>query len=194
MKYSSTITVPLTSFPGATATLNRMSSGRRERFYIDNAELVDKHRGFTKRQMQLTRNKTRIEDGKSVPLPFADWPLEDWEKWMDLDEEFSSFTELQWKPAWVKWAVKSLNDVELDGAAADLATALEIGPVELIDELHDLVKQYCTLKVEAEKNSLSPSTFSAPVGGETKNGTARSASEMDGTSLPETVLVMPQNA
>lgn len=114
----------------------------------------------------LTRGKTRqiknpnpdaTKDDSTTttvtaPLPIEEWPTSDFSLWFDLDAEFTTFIETQWKPAWVKWAVKSVEGIIIDDQIAGIDLILESGPVALIDEIHDLVQTHCTLKAELEKN------------------------------------------
>lgn len=97
------------------------------------------------------------------------------------DEQQSLTTQItidiegSYKPNRVRWGLKSIDGLTIDGQPTTVETLLSDGPRELVSEIYEAVERVSNFTPEQLKNSQWPITSSAPVDGPKTSTTATSA-------------------
>lgn len=86
-------------------------------------------------------------------------------------------------PALIRWGVKSISGLKMDGVDATVDIFLAEGPEELIHEIGLEINKMSRLTPQELAVFEQPTTSGAPVAGQTSDTTAQSANETNSTSL-----------
>ena len=91
-------------------------------------------------------------------------------------EKVNSIVNNEMVPARLRWAVESIEGLEMDGAPVDVERLIELGPDNLSKEIYDEITAMLFPTDEEVKNSSSPITSTPQADGATKTGAVESAS------------------
>jgi hypothetical protein len=160
VKYTSTIPFESALFPGVTGQIRRMSAARRDDLAMWIAEAQSRIHEV------LLELEAAEAEADGVAKAIATQKLSD--ELLRLDRSVRSVH--------LRWGVKSLEGLEIDGHAADVELLIEAGPEELIFELAAEVRKVLGLSENERKNSPSPITSGAPEDGLTSDSDALLAS------------------
>lgn len=100
-------------------------------------------------------------------------------KWLELQDEFDEIMLTAINPAWVKWGVKQIEGLSVDGKSLGLDDLLD-WPSVFFDEVLTTVKLEAELNGAQRKNSLSRTTSGEPVDLSPNPSTASPAKEEAG--------------
>lgn len=89
----------------------------------------------------------------------------------------------QMQPHRLRFFIKSVEGIELDGQPASVDSLIADGPDELLDEVDAEIKRLLELSEIERKNSESPTTSLAVVGGPTKSSTVDTAATEAGAGI-----------
>ncbi len=171
MNFVTTVKQESTVFPGVFYVLNKMSEARRAQLRLLIAEP-------TSRIRNLLREMASIEDKHPVTAT-TPRPEEVNTELMALSDKMEQISSDEINPKWLKWGLKSLEGIEIDGVPANAELLLSDGPPALFMEIVDQIKRVAQLSGEEEKNSVSPITSGEPTGGETTNTSAVGANSSE---------------
>lgn len=168
MNFVTTVKKESKVFPGVSYVLNKMSEARRAQLRLLIAEP-------TSRIRNLLREMGALED----KYPASSRPEEVNNELLVLSDKMEQISSDEINPKWLKWGLKSLDGIEIDGVPATADSLLADGPPALFMEIVDEIKRIAQLSGEEEKNSVSPTTSGEPTGGETTNTSAVGANSSD---------------
>jgi hypothetical protein len=95
-----------------------------------------------------------------------------------------------YKPARVRWGLKSISGLTIDGAPASVEALLSDGPGDLVNEIYDAIEKASNFTPEQLKNSSWPITSSAVADGLKTNTTATNVTNEE-TGKAETAANSP---
>jgi hypothetical protein len=154
--YLSTSEFASTSHPGVTATLRKASARRRDKLAEDTMHIQ-------RAVSDLVIEATKLEsDPHSLPK-------------LSLIQSEMSRLQNQVIQARLRWGIKELRGLEIDGQPADVEALLEDGPEDLVGEIHTAILANLGLSEDQEKNSELPTTSGDQVAGQTSDTTAATA-------------------
>ena len=151
-------------FPGVSVILRKMTEGRR----IELRRLINED---NRRIRDILREQADIEKQPDESRNMA--------RWLDLQDEFNGLLIEKVNPIWIKWGVKQVEGLEVDGRALG-AEDWENWPSALFTEVIDAVKAEAELNGIERKNLSSPTTFGAQGALSQKPSTAEAADEKVG--------------
>jgi hypothetical protein len=174
-KYETTRRQESATFPGVFITLRKMTEGRRTELRRLIAEPNSRLRGIMREQAELDKLPEDARDMASF---------------LELQDRFDEILMSEVNPAWVRWGVKMVDGLEVDGRTLAVEDFLD-WPSVLFAEVVDLVKTEAELDGAERKNSALPTTSGEQGGGNRTPSTAPSADE-GGTSAGELVQGISQ--
>jgi hypothetical protein len=173
--YNTTRNIALETFPGVEVVLRRMTEGRRLELRNAIGEPNRRIRDILREQAVIEQQPEEIRDVAA---------------WLALQDEFDGIMIEKVNVAWVKWGVKSLQGLEVDGRILGLEDWAD-WPSSLFDEVLNLVKQEAELNGNERKNSESATISGAPADLKANPSTAPNAKSADGGGI-ETVVSISQ--
>ncbi len=144
MNFDSRITLPssLPEFAGVKFTFNKMTEGRRIKLRLAMADYHAKLREITDQASKI------MEDTPEDAL-----------KAFVLHQKVSEIVSDQINPMWVRWGLKSIDGLTIDGEPATVESLIESGPPELYAEIADAIKSASGLN-EQQRGESGPLTTS----------------------------------
>lgn len=176
-----------------TFTLQKMTRGRRIKFNLEIAPLLEKERllGAEASDVDSLTDPYRTEakklscscahtpeqhDPESGACLAGDcrckWPVIPSElrsKTTDVITRIKNLEQMEFEPALIKWALISISGLVIDGAEATKETLIESGPEEIVAEIITEIRKVMGLSPEERKNSELPTTSGALADGQTSN-------------------------
>ena len=134
--YDTTRRVSSETFPGVSVVLKKMTEGRR----IELRKLVAEP---NRRVREILREQGTIEVESEEK---RDMP-----KWLELQDEFEGIMVGTVNPAWIKWGVKQIEGLEVDGRSLGVDDWMD-WPSALFNELVSEVKEEAELNGAERKN------------------------------------------
>jgi len=168
--YNSTSRYDSQTIPGVVFILKKLTEGRRLELRKMLAEPQAKMSLIMK---ELAKHNQLPEDQQDASVV------------SNLSMEFDDVLYERIHPTWVKWGLKSVEGLVIDGTTLTAENIMDF-PSELFEEILNTVMGGTQLSTDQSKNSESPSTFGKLEGGRTKNTTAEPAESSD-TTEQETV-------
>jgi len=173
--YHTTRSIPLETFPGVEVVLRKMTEGRR-------LELRKAIGEPNRRIREILREQAAIEQQPEETRDMA--------KWLELQDSFDGTMIEQINPSWIRWGVKQISGLEVDGKSLGVEDLLD-WPSEMFGEVLSLVKSEAELNGTERKNSESHTTGGEPAPVSPSPSTADSARSADG-GASETVASISQ--
>ena len=133
-------------FPGVSVILRKMSEGRRIELRKLIGEPNSRIRNILREQATLEREPEETRDIG---------------KWMDLQDSFDEIMLTVINPAWVRWGVKQVEGLEVDGRSLGVEDMLD-WPSALFNEVLEAVKAEAELQGNERKNSKLASISGSP--------------------------------
>jgi len=163
MNYCSKTTHESKTCPGVSFSLKKMTERRR-----------------ILREMTVADLRTKVNEG-SAAIKTA---MENIDNTMaggldKLNRDFAMLLHAEWYPAWIRWGVASIENLDIDGKPATIETLIESAPTELLEEIFLTILKESGLSTVEEKNSELLTTSADQVDGRTSDSTAT------GVTLPE---------
>lgn len=155
MNFESRIVLEPAEFPGVRCVLNKMTEGRRINLRLRMSEISSKLREFarrtqklkegaiqeTERELHLTLKKLRaLGDGKAHPEVYAVTvqaatdlaeklsTLPSIDEVREIEQQTAELIEDRFTPEWVRWGLKSIEGLVIDGEPATVETMIQDGP------------------------------------------------------------------
>jgi hypothetical protein len=184
VNFVTTVKVESTVFPGVSFTLNKMSEARRAQLRLMIAEPTSRIRNLLREMGNL---EEKYPNAETSPRP------EDvTNELLALSDKMEQISSDEINPKWLKWGLKSIEGLDIDGVPATPETLLSDGPPALFMEIVSEIKRVAQLSGDEEKNSASPTTSGEPTGGGTTNISAVGANSSEHTT-PEIAPSTSQN-
>lgn len=194
MIYQSTETFDSTSFPGVKFTLRKWSVGRRKQYHAALSEPLHRLRLIQDELNDLyALEKAAQERANIAPCTCSHGEHEgpcqtpgctckmgvlEPAQLNQAQKLLSDRMELivdEIQPARIRWAVASIEGIEVDGEPLTVDRLIENGPDELSAEIDAKIEEMLFPREPEVKNSSSPTTSTAPAAGETKSTSAEPA-------------------
>lgn len=106
-------------------------------------------------------------------------PAELAEEQQDLHTETTLLIEGAYKQTRIRWGLKSVDGLTINGAPATAESLIYAGPPDLVVEIYNAIEQAGSFSSEQLKNSQWPITSNVPADGSKTNTTATNASSED---------------
>ena len=174
-KHDTTRRIDSVTCLGVSAVLRKMTEGRR----LELRKLISEPNC---RIREIIREQAGIE---KVPEEERDMS-----KWLELQDEFEGIMVGTVNPAWIKWGVKQIEGLEVDGRSLGVDDWMD-WPSALFNELVSEVKEEAELNGAERKNYESHTTGGEPAPVSPSPLTADSARSVDG-GASETVISISQ--
>jgi hypothetical protein len=110
-----------------------------------------------------------------------------------LNAEFDHTLHAEWYPAWISWGLYSIDGLDIDDAPATVATLIESGPPELVEEIFKAIQAASGLSAVEIKNSRPLGTSSVPADEPTSNLTVTPAAPPDGIATETALSTSPSS-
>ncbi len=196
MDFTSTQAFTSSVDPSVTFTIQKMTRGRRIKFNLQIAPLLEKERmlGAEASDVDALTDPYRLEAKKAAcscshaseqhdPDSGAclaqdcrcKWPTIPSElraKTADVIGRIKNLEQMEFEPALIRWALVSIEGLVIDGAPATAETLVESGPEDVVSEIVAEIRKLIGLSPEERKNSELPTTSGALADGQTSNSSA----------------------
>ena len=159
MKYETTKRIESALFPGVSIILRKMTEGRRIELRSLTSEANKRVREIMRAQAEIDK---KPEDERDTTT------------WLELQDEFDGLRIGTINPVWIKWGVKQIEGLEVDGRVLGVEDWKD-WPSALTEEVLEAVNGESELNGTERKNSPSPTTSGVAVDGEIQGSTAPSA-------------------
>lgn len=196
MDFTSSQTFISSVDPSVAFTLQKMTRGRRIKFNLQMAPLLEKERTLGTEASDVdaqtdpyraeakkaactchhTPEEHDVESGactaKDCRCKWPAIPPELQAKTVDIIQRIKNLEQMEFEPALIRWALTSITGLEIDGAPATAETLIESGPEEIVSEIVSEIRKLMGLSPEERKNSELPTTSGALAAGQTPNMSA----------------------
>ena len=213
MNFESRIVLQPEAFPGVKIVLNKMTEGRRINLRLRMSELSSKLREFsrrtkklkegaieaTERELHLTLKKLRaMGDDSKFPDVYESTlqaatdlaeklsTLPGIDEVREIEQQTAELIEDRFTPEWVRWGVKSIEGLEIDGQPATVETLIQDGPRELYSLIAAEIQRAAGLS-GVESGESAPRITSGESADTRMNGSTAEPAGEKGTTSPETV-------
>lgn len=180
-QYASSFEVPSKAIEGVSFSLRKMSEARRIDFRLRTAEAQAKLRALT---MEATSLQAQARTDSSPALI---------DRIEDVSERITAVVSGEINPAYVRWGLKSISGIEIDGEPATVESLIDAGPSDLFAEICGIIQASSGMTDEEIKNCAWLTTSGVPMVTTDQNTSAQSADADSGTS-PETAASIIQNS
>jgi hypothetical protein len=172
-QYKSTLPLESTTCPGVKFTLRKMSERKRHQFYLAVADSTEKIRGFLRDAQKLQPQVlAAAEDMELLAELTAEAER--------INQAVSAEQRFVIDPAWVRYGLKSVDGLEIDGEPATIDTLLgDDGPSELVQEIAAAIKAASVMPEAQLKNFVWPIISGEAAAEIGQSTTARSADSGD---------------
>ena len=199
MNFESFSTFTSKTDPDVTFVLRKMTRGRRVKFNLSNATLLENERilnreaedvdeqvePYRKAAQKLSCScdhapedhnpATHACTAKDCRCRWPEIPNELLHKTIDIIRRREAMMNLEYEPAFVRFGLESIAGLVIDGKDATAETLIELGPEDLVTEISGEIKRLMGLSSEETKNSELPTTSGAPAAGRTDDLSAAPA-------------------
>jgi hypothetical protein len=161
-EYSSSHTLQSEVFPGVTFTLRKMSDSRRAELRLKTAKS-----NATVRELVKESQKVMAQPEESRDLA----------RIAEIHEMIETEVISVLNPTWLRWGLKSVSGMTIDGQEPNVELLLAEGPSDLVAEILVTIKRVSHMSEDELKNFVLPSTFGAVEDGSERNTTAEPAND-----------------
>lgn len=163
-EYTSTRRVNSVEFPGVSFVLRKMTEERRISLRQKQAEGLDKIAKIAREMAAIQREPEEVRDRQKLA---------------ELSDQWDFIQREEISPITLKWGLASMEGLSVDGRPATIDNYRE-WPSALFDEVLNMIAIEIGLNGAEEKNSESPTTSGAPVGGTPTSTSAPSVNDERG--------------
>lgn len=154
LQYQSSLSFESETFPGVTFTLRKMSEGRRAQLRLATAESNARIRNYVRESQRISAQPADSRDICRVA---------------ELNELIETEVISKLNPAWVRWGLKDITGITVDGNDhPDADLLITEGPSDLTGEILLAIKTTSQMSEEELKNFVLPSTSGALTDGSVK--------------------------
>lgn len=170
-EYSSTITLDSQVNPGVQFTIFKMSEARRADFRLKSAEPMGRVRNLTREAEALSDRIKAMPDGEIDRTVLVQVE--------DLHESINTELICHVNPAWIRWGLKEVTGLIIDGEPATVESLISKGDPALFAEVLQAIKDVSSMTDEQLKNYVLPSISGAQTDGNATSTSAPNASSAD---------------